>query len=151
MAGNLTRFNPMRDIARFDPFRNFEDMFGDFPLMAPWTHMDEHGMRMDIEESDQAYTVMAEIPGVKKEDIKIEIDGNKVSIRAEVKQVKEEKDSQSQGNMIRSERYYGQQYRSFSLSQAVDDTAAEAKYQDGVLHLTLPKKGGGNAKQVSVQ
>ncbi len=147
MAGNLTRFNPMRDIARFDPFRNFEDMLSDFPLMTPWSRMDEQGIRMDITETDQSYTVKAEIPGVKKEDIKIEIDGNKVSIRAEVKEEKEE----SEGNVVRSERYYGQQYRSFSLPQAVDDAAAEAKYQDGVLRLTLPKKGGGSAKQVAIQ
>jgi HSP20 family protein len=151
MAGNMTRFNPMRDIARFDPFRNFEDLFGEFPLMTPWGHMEEQGIRMDITETDQAYTVNADIPGVKKEDIKIEIDGNKVTIRAEVKQFKEEKDEQIQSNVIRSERYYGQQYRSFSLPQPVDDSTAEAKYQDGVLRLTLPKKGSGNAKQVSVQ
>lgn len=149
MASNLTRFNPLSDIARFSPFRNLDDFFEDFPMMSSWGGMDAaQRMRMDVSESDKAFTINAEIPGVKKEDIKIAIEGDKVTIRAEVKQETEEK---KEGNMVRSERYYGQQYRSFTLPQAVDDSKAEAKYQDGILSLTLPKKEGGTAKQLTVQ
>lgn len=144
---NLTRFNPLSDMVRFSPFRNLDEFLEDFPLMSGGTEAAPR-MRMDISETDQAFTVNAEIPGVKKEDIKIAIEGDKVSIRAESKRETEEK---QQGNIMRSERYYGQQYRSFTLPQAVDDSKAEAKYQDGILTLTLPKRQGGTAKQLTVQ
>lgn len=149
MAGNMMRFDPLRDIARFDPFRNMDDFFREFSVMPSLRGFDpEPRIRLDVEETDQAYQVKAEIPGVKKEDIKIAIDGNKVSISAEVREEKEEK---SAGNMVHSERYHGQQYRSFTLPQDVDDTKAEAKYQDGVLSLSLPKKPGSGGKQVAIQ
>lgn len=144
---NLTRFNPLSDMVRFSPFRNLDEFLEDFPLMSGGMEAAPR-MRMDISETDQAFTVNAEIPGVKKEDIKIAIEGDKVSIRAESKRETEEK---QQGNIMRSERYYGQQYRSFTLPQAVDDSKAEAKYQDGILTLTLPKRQGGTAKQLTVQ
>jgi HSP20 family protein len=84
---------------------------------------------------------------VKKEDIKVSIDGNQVTISAETK---EEKEATTAG-VLRSERYYGQQYRSFSLPQEVDNTKAEAKYNDGILELKLPKRPGGGGKQLTVQ
>lgn len=149
MASNLTRFNPLGDIARLSPYRNLDEFFEDFPMMSSWGGMEAAPrMRMDIAESEQAFTINAEIPGVKKEDIKIAIEGDKVTIRAEVKKETEE---QKEGNQVRSERYYGQQYRSFTLPQAVDDSKAEAKYKDGILSLTLPKKAGGTAKHLTVQ
>lgn len=149
MAGNLTRFDPFGDIMRFDPYRNLDDFFKEFSMMPSLRGMEpEPRIRMDVSETDQAYQVKAEIPGAKKEDIKISVEGNKVSISAEVKQEKEEKDN---GNIVRSERYYGQQYRSFALPQDVDDAKVEAKYQDGVLSLTLPKKAGKGSKQITIQ
>jgi len=149
MAGNLTRFDPFGDIARFEPFRNIDDLFRDFRMMPGMRGMEpEPRIRMDMSETDQVYVVKAEIPGAKKEDIKVAIDGNEVTISAEVQQQKEEKTA---GNMLRSERYYGQQYRSFSLPQDVDEEKAEARYQDGVLELTLPKKPGTGGRQLSIQ
>jgi HSP20 family protein len=148
MAGNLMRFDPCGDIARFEPFRNIDEMFKDFRMMPGMRGMEaEPRIRMDMSETDQAYIVKAEIPGVKKEDIKVAIDGNEVSISAEVQR----KEEQKEGSMLRSERYYGQQYRSFALPQDVDDEKAEAKYQDGILELTLPKKPGTGSKQLSIQ
>jgi HSP20 family protein len=139
MANNLTRL---------EPFRNLGEFFKDFGITPAWRDLEaEPRIRMDMSETDQAYTVKAEIPGVKKEDIKVAIDGNQVSISAEVK--KEE--DQKSGSMLRSERYYGQQYRSFTLPQEVDDEKAVAKYQDGMLELTLPKKPGTGRKQLSIQ
>ncbi len=102
----------------------------------------EPRIRMDVSETDQAYMVKAEIPGVKKDDIKVAIDGNQVSISTEVRK----KEEQKSGTMMRSERYHGQQYRSFTRPQKVNDTKAEAKYQDGMLELTLPKKQGAGGK-----
>lgn len=146
---NLTRFDPFSEIARLDPFRNVDDFFKEFSMMPSLRGLEaEPRIRMDVSETDQAYQVKADIPGVKKEDIKVSIDGNTVSIRAEMKEEKTEKMS---GNMMRSERHYGEQYRSFTLPHEVDESKAEAKYQDGVLSLTLPKKAGTTSKQISIQ
>lgn len=148
MANNLMRFDPFGDIARFEPFRDIEELFKDFRMMPALRGLEaEPRIRMDMSETDQAYTVKAEIPGVKKDDIKVSINGNQVSISAEVRK---EEDKKS-GSMVRSERYYGQQYRSFTLPQEVDDTKAEAKYQDGMLELTLPKRPGTGGKQLAIK
>ena len=104
---------------------------------------------MDVSEDDKAYHVKAEVPGVKKEDIHVAVEDNQVSITAEVKQEKEEKKGET---VLRSERYYGMQSRSFTLMHDVDQGKAEAKYQDGILELTLPKKSnGGTVKQLAVK
>lgn len=145
---NIMRFDPFGDIARLDPFRNIDDLLKDFRLTPTLRGVEsEPRIRMDVSETDQAYLVKAEIPGVQKDDIKVAIEGNQVSITAEVKKEEEKKS----GSMIRSERYYGQQYRSFTLPQEVDDTKAEAKYQDGMLELTLPKKPGTGGKQLAIK
>jgi HSP20 family protein len=103
---------------------------------------------IDVSESDGAYMVKAEIPGVKKEDIGVSIDGNQVSITAEVKKEHEEKKGEK---VLRSERYYGSMFRSFTLPTDVDQAKADAKYNNGILELTLPKKaGGGGAKKLEI-
>ncbi len=102
----------------------------------------------DIAESDKAYTVYAELPGVKKEDIQISIDGDQVAISAETRAEKEVKDGE---RVLRSERYSGKVYRAFALGSAIDEDAASARYTDGVLELTLPKKAAPAAKRVTIQ
>ncbi|NRR34175.1 Hsp20/alpha crystallin family protein [Oxalobacteraceae bacterium] len=147
MANNLLRFDPFRDITRFDPFRDMEDLFRDFSA-APWRGGETAPrMRMDVTEDEQNYIVKAEIPGVNKEDIKVAINGNQVSLSAEIK---EEKNANAAGT-LRAERYYGQLHRSFTLPHEVDDDQAEAHYEDGVLQLTLPKRVGTGGKQLSIQ
>jgi HSP20 family protein len=153
MAQNLMRFDPFGDLMRVDPFRSMDDLFRDFAMMPSLRGagaIDTMGrIRMDVSETDKSYEIKADIPGVKKEDIKVAVDRNQVTINAEVKEEKEE--SQKAGGMVRSERYYGQMYRSFVLPQEVDDAGAEAKYENGVLLLTLPKKSGSaGAKQLTV-
>ncbi len=143
---NLTRYDPFGDLARFEPFRNFDDMFKGF-MVRPVLREMEPEIKMDVAEDDKAYTVRAEIPGVKKEDIKVAVEGNQVSISAELKKEKEEKEGKK---VIRSERYYGKAYRSFSLDREVDQNAAKAKYSDGVLELTLPKKPGTAGKEITI-
>jgi len=106
-------------------------------------------MRLDVSEKKDAYVVKADLPGVKKDDINVRIDGNIVQIDAEVKQEKETKGSDDK--VLRSERYYGSVSRTFSLSQDVDDAKAQAKYADGVLTLELPKKATAASKKVTVQ
>lgn len=148
MANTLMPFNPLRDITRFDPFREIDDFFQDYAAFPRLRMADAAPrIRVDMSETEQAYVLKAEVPGVQKEDIKVAIDGNQVSITAEVK--KEER--QENGNMVRSERYYGQQYRSFSLPQEVDESKAEAKCHGGILELTLPKKPGGGGRTLQIQ
>ena len=106
-------------------------------------------MRIDVTENDKSYTVKADIPGVKKEDINVRIDGNIVQIDAETRTAKE-----TRGNgdkVLRSERYYGTISRTFSLGQDIDDTKVQAKYADGVLSLELPKKAPADARRITVQ
>lgn len=142
MANNLMRFDPFREISRFEPLRGFDDLFGDLRLKPALRDFEaEPRIKMDVTETDKAYTVKAEIPGVKKEDIKVDIERNQVSISAETKKETEEKKGDT---VVRSERYYGQQFRSFTLASEIDEDKAVAKYQDGVLELTLPKRAGSN-------
>jgi HSP20 family protein len=102
---------------------------------------------MDVAEDDGAYTVYAEIPGVKKDDINVTIDGNQVAITADVKPNQQDKGEK----VLRSERFYGKVYRAFSLAQDVDEASAQAKYNDGVLELRLPKKAAVSARKLSIQ
>ena len=92
--------------------------------------------------------VHGEVPGVKKEDIQVSIDGNQVAISAEVKRQKEEKQGEK---TLRTERYYGKVYRAFSLAQDVDQEQAQARYENGVLELTLPKRAAASTRKLTVQ
>ena len=104
--------------------------------------------RVDVAENDTAYTLRAELPGVKKDDIQISIDGDQVAISAETAAQKEVKDGE---RVLRTERYTGKYYRAFALANAVDEDATSARYVDGVLELTLPKKLAAAAKRITIQ
>ncbi len=141
---NLARFNPFSEM--MEPFT--DDFFKSLALRPVFRLAEgEPQMRLDLTEDDKNFFVKAEIPGVKKEDIKVSVDGNQVSLRAEVKKETEEKEG---SKVIRSERYYGSVARSFTLGEGVDPTVSTAKYEDGVLQLTLPKKPNGHAKQLKI-
>jgi HSP20 family protein len=103
---------------------------------------------LDVAEKDDAYFVTAEIPGAKKEEIHVSIDGPQVSIRAERNGVREVKDGE---RVLLKERNFGKVARSFELASEIDETKAEAKYNDGVLELTLPKKAPTSARQLAIQ
>jgi HSP20 family protein len=151
MANSLLRLDPFRDIARFDPFRDMDELFRDFSPPV-WRQEQTPRMRMDVTETEKEYTVKAEIPGVQKEDIKVAINGNQVSLTAEIKEEKSADGGGAGGaGTLRSERYYGQVHRSFTLPQEVDDDQAGARYENGVLTLTLPKKVGTGGKQLAIQ
>jgi HSP20 family protein len=134
------------DLFDLDPFPS--SLMRD--LWRPWrSEAGERApqIRIDLAETDKDYTVKAEIPGVKKEDIDVRIDGNQVTISAEVKQDKEEK---KDGRVLRSERRYGYASRSFMLDSAVDQAGADAKYSNGVLELKLPKKAQSTSKRLAI-
>lgn len=104
-------------------------------------------IKMDIKENGSVYTVSAEIPGVRKEDIHVTIEGGMVTVRAEVKQ----EDSQTEDDrLLRSERYFGSVSRGISLPQDVDQAQAKAKYDNGVLTLTLPKRKGSAEQRIKI-
>ena len=132
----------------------FDDFFKDF---APGFYVRPlHGdnlpspaqIKVDVQESDGAFTVHSEVPGVSRDDLHVSIDGSVVSLRAEVRQ----HDQQSEGTkVLRSERYFGSVARSFQLPAEVDAAQAKAKYDNGVLTLTLPKKQAGNAQRLVIE
>jgi HSP20 family protein len=140
---NITRFNPIEDA--------FEQLFrSSVPvwLPAPETRAPAPTQfRIDVTENDKEYQVLAEMPGVKKDEISVTINGTEVAISAEVKH---EKDAKNGATVLRAERYYGKIQREFSFSQEIDEAKAQAKYNDGVLELTLPKKSGVAAKRLAV-
>jgi HSP20 family protein len=141
----------MNPISRYEPFnRSFDDFFkGMFlrPVRLDVDAMPELQLKLDITESGDTYQVSAEMPGVKKEDIKVSVEGNLVRISAETKKETEEK----QGDQVlRSERYYGRLERAFTLDGEVDDSKVDAKYADGVLKLKLPKKATGASRRITV-
>ncbi len=138
----------MANVTRYDPFGELDDLFKGFMLRPVRVDQQAPQIKMDVKENEGAYIVRAEIPGVKKEDIKVDIDGNAVSISAEVKREKEQKEGD---RVIRSERYYGSMSRSFTLEQDIDEKTANAKYSDGVLELTLPKKAGSRRNTIAIQ
>ena len=142
MANHLTRRDPFQSLARLDRFSSLSDVLNNFGLSPFGIGNEMESMiKLDVNETDDAYTVKAEMPGVNKDDIKVDVSGNRITISSEIKKDNEEKT----GTTIRSERYYGQQSRCFTLGQEVDESKADAKYENGILVLTLPKKEGGES------
>ena len=137
---NVTRYTPIEDL-----FNELTKGFFVRPVAFPAGT--EVSIKLDVKEDDKSFTVHADIPGAKKEDIQVDIDGNVVSVRAETKQQKEEKKDEK---VIYSERSYGMASRSFTLPADVDEKGAKAEYRDGVLNLVLPKKANGGGKRISV-
>lgn len=138
----------MANIARFDPLFDVDDLFRGFRVPAMrGAAAAAPQMKLEVEEDDKSYTIHAEVPGAKKEDIKITVDGNQVTVSAEIKRESEKKEK---GRVVHSERYYGNVYRSFALDTAVDEGKGTASYKDGVLELVLPKKSNGSPTRLKV-
>ena len=138
----------MANITRLDPL---DDLFRGFfvrPVDFNGTTQQPPTIKMDVKEQGDNYLVHAELPGVNKEDIHVVVDGNQVSISAEIKQEKEVKEGE---RVLRSERYFGKVSRSFQLGQEIDDAKAAAKFNEGVLELTLPKRAASPNKRLTVE
>lgn len=133
----LTRRDPLDDL-----FRGFFVKPMDYPAEEQ-----SHSIKMDVREQKDAYLVHAEIPGAKKEDVHVLIDGNQVSISAEVKP---ESDPLPSERILRSERYFGQASRVFQLSHEIDDLKAVAKFNNGLLELSLPKKQASSNRRLVI-
>jgi len=128
----------------------FEDLMPEFfrRLSRPLAVAEAGDIRVDVTENDKDYQVRAEIAGAKNEHMRVHVDGNFVSISAEVKKDKEEKSS---GRVLVKESYYGRISRGFSLVHEIDDKAVTAKLEDGVLKLTLPKREGSGPRTIAIQ
>jgi len=143
----------MANITRFDPFNDLVDDFFKGFLVRPMLYEGAQSaalprVKVDVTENNGAYLVTADLPGVKKEDIQVAIDGSQLTLSAEVKREKEV----AQGErVLHTERVFGKVSRSFSLPQELDEAKAEAKFRDGVLELTLPKKAAAARKAIVIQ
>lgn len=141
----------MANITRYDPFSDMDDFFKGFfvrPMhLGRWAAPEELQVKVDVTRSDGAYAVKAEMPGVKKDDIHVEVDGARVTVSGEVKKESEQKKGEE---VIRSERYYGKVSRSFTLPQEIDEAKVQANYADGILNLTLPVKPKAAGRKIAV-
>ena len=129
----------------------FEDFFAPFTPLSSLSNLSQEGIispRVDLVERDDAFEVEAELPGVKKEDVKVSIDNRRVTIEGEAKRESAQKEGE---NVVYAERSTRRFARSFTLPTDVDDAAAQAKLENGILILTLPKKESAQTKKLTVQ
>jgi len=139
----------MPRLSVYDPFAEvFPELFRSVLQPVRATGAEALEIKLDVKETESEYTVEAEMPGVKKEDIHVQIDGNRVAIQAETKRESEQKDGE---RVLRSERYYGSVARSFTLASEIDEAKVRAKIDNGVLSLALPKKKAPTAKRITVE
>lgn len=143
----------MNSVSIYDPFADvfptlFRGLLDQAPANSNGNGRQPAGFRVDVRESNESYLVHADLPGVNKDQIQVEVDGNQVTIRAEAKAQTEPKEGQ---RVLRAERFVGQFARTFVLGSDLDDEKASARYENGVLELTLPKKQQPAAKRLTVQ
>jgi HSP20 family protein len=144
----MTTWNPFKSMARFDPISGFDDLFRGIGVRPAWREFEVvPEVRIDVTENDKGYMVKADIPGVKKDDIEISVEGNQVAISAEVRRESKKKEDEKD---VYTERYFGKVYRAFTLPSDLDSTKADAHYENGVLFLTLPKKSNGGTRRIAV-
>lgn len=137
----LTRIEKIDDL--------FPEMFRRFLRPVQLEGMPSE-LRLDVSENDKEYLVTAEIPGARKDDIRVNVNGNYVSITAEVKKDVEDKHAEK-GRVLLRETYRGSVSRGFTLENDVDAQAVSAKFEDGVLRLTLPKLAGARSRLIPIQ
>ena len=129
----------------------FEDMLSPFTQAGALSQLSPEGTaspRMNISETDKAFEVQAELPGVNKDDVKVAIDHQRVTIEAETKTEREQREGE---NVLYAERSASKYLRSFVLPVEVDEASAQARMENGVLTLSLPKKQGSAATRIAIQ
>ena len=146
----------MANITRFDPRADYfgdlvDDLFKGFLVRPMYSEGRDTlaRVKVDVTEKNGAYLVHAELPGVKKEDIQLSIDGAQVTLTAEIKREKEAKEGDER--VLHTERVYGKVSRSFTLPQEIDEARVEARFANGILELTLPKKAAEKRKPIPIQ
>ncbi len=139
---NLISYDPRTETGLDELFRGFFKPVRVEGAPAPAM------IKMDVTETENAYLIHSEMPGVKKDDIDVAIEGNQVTITAEVKQDWEKKEGD---RLLRNERYFGNIYRSFTVPAELDESASEAAYDNGVLELKLIKKAAAPGKRLAIR
>jgi len=145
-------------LVRWDPFRELEDMSDRLNRVfsrptLPRTNGKENMIvadwvpSVDVSETEGAYQIKAEIPDVKKEDVKVTLEDGVLTIQGERKQEKEEKGKRYH----RVERSYGRFVRSFTLPDVIDEENVKAEFKDGILNLALPKSEKAKPKAIEVK
>lgn len=154
---SLSTWNPLRELD--DLGNRFSRFFGNFPQSLRRTErpdggteggrlaLDEWSPAVDITENGKNYTIKADMPSVKKEDVKVTVKNGILEISGERQSEKEEKDEKHH----RIERSYGRFLRSFTLPEDADTAGIQAKCCDGVLTVTLPKSEQAKAKEIAVK
>jgi len=139
----------MHNLTVYQPFAHhgFDDLIRGF-IRPVRVEKAAAPIKVDVVETDAAYVVKAEMPGVSKDEIQVSIEGGVVTIGAEVKRENETKDGE---RVIRTERYSGSVYRAFTLPVDIDEAASTAKYENGVLELTLTKKQTAAVRKLTIQ
>ena len=139
----------MTRVQVYDPFAGsgIDDLFRGFFAPVRRDADSPVSIKVDVTESDKGYVVHAEVPGVRKDDIHVTIEGNQVSISAETKRESQKKEGE---RVLRTERYYGSSYRSFVLPTEIDESASEARYDNGVLELKLAKKAAVTGRKLAI-
>lgn len=143
---NLARFDPFTALSRPDPFESVMRDFMPTMFRSMLRPVEEPAIPIEVQETDTAYLVTAELPGVKKEAIDIGITGNQLTINAETRQEKMAGEAREWCN----ERWYGKFSRTIQLPLEIEEQKADATYADGLLHLTLPKKASSMAKKLEI-
>ena len=141
----------MANVTRYDPFNELvDDLFKGFFVrpLAFEPRAELVRMKLEVAEKNGTYLVTAELPGVKKEDINVTVDGAQVTLAAEVKR---EKEATEHDRLLHTERSFGKVTRTFTLPQELDEAKVEAKFRDGVLELALPKKAAAQRKSIAIQ
>jgi HSP20 family protein len=140
------------NITRWEPFREFEDMLRQYsPLFSRTLRRvgddDTWAPVANITETEKEYLIKAELPEVKKEDVKITLENGVITIAGERRHEKEQKDE----NEIRVESFYGTFARSFSLPENINAKGIQAESKDGVLRVRIPKTPAAEAKKIAIE
>ena len=141
----------MTNVTRYDPFNELvDDLFKGFFVrpLAFEPRAELVRMKLEVAEKNGTYLVTAELPGVRKEDINVTVDGAQVTLAAEVKR---EKEATEHDRLLHTERSFGKVTRTFTLPQELDEAKVEAKFRDGILELALPKKAAAQRKPIAIQ
>jgi len=143
----VTPFVASRGLAS-ELWRDMDKMFNDFTVALPTTE-ESYAVASEVVEADEHFILSLDMPGLKKEDIKIELHGNTLTVSGERKRERENTD-QTQ-NVIRAEKFFGAFKRSYTLPVSIEDTKIVAHYKDGVLEVFLPKAQSAQPRKIEVQ
>jgi HSP20 family protein len=148
---SLVRWKERNELSPWPTLRDLEHqfnrLFGELSRDLDWYDRGVWSPAVDLRETDQAYIIEADLPGMKKEEIELSVVDNVVTLKGERKFENEVKDK----GYHRVERRYGAFQRAFEIPGGFDGSKVEAQFKDGVLHITLPKREEAKPKQIEVK